>query len=194
MSPKNALRHALGLAVVAAFGSLSALAQDGPREVKHVFVIALENHNWTQPNGNTGALPTIQQVYQNPAAPFINGLVNGTAQAYIDGKLVNVSEHVAYATAYHNVLATPSGNNPHIHPSEPNYLWAEGGTNYGVFNDNDPYSPKGPTVQTTTDHLSTLLEKAGHSWRSYQEDIDLERNAGGNLVNIPLPRNQWTCR
>jgi len=51
--------------------------------------------------------------------------VSGTATAYINGQVVNVSQHVAYATSYHNVLATPSGNNPHIHPSEPNYIWAE---------------------------------------------------------------------
>lgn len=167
MSPKNLVRPCAGLAlgVCLAAASIAAGAQDGPREVKHVFVIAMENHNWTQPNNNTGNLPTIQQIYGNPAAPFINSLVNGTATAYIDGQVVNISEHVAYAAAYHNVLATPSGNNAHIHPSEPNYLWAEGGTNYGVINDNDPYSPKGPTVQSTTQHLSTLLEKAGHTWR-----------------------------
>src|SRR5215469_16089485 len=125
MSPKTPLQPVLGLALIAALCSIPALSQDGSREVKHVFVIALENHNWTQPNGNTGALPTIQQIYQNPAAPYINSLVNGTATAYINGQVVNVSQHVAYATSYHNVLATPSGNNPHIHPSEPNYIWAE---------------------------------------------------------------------
>ncbi|UWZ85813.1 alkaline phosphatase family protein [Occallatibacter riparius] len=181
-----------GLALGVCLAAVSAGAQEGPREIKHVFVIAMENHNWTQPNGNVGATSGIQQIYGNPACPFINSLVNGTAQTNIDGQLVNISQHVAYANAYHNVLATPSGNNPHIHPSEPNYLWAEAGTNFGVANDNDPYSPKGPTVQTTHQHLATLLAKAGHSWRSYQEDIDLQTNAGGNLVNVPLPRNQWT--
>jgi hypothetical protein len=185
----------LALGVCLAAGAASAVkasAQDAERKVKHVFVIALENHNWTQPNGNVGATSGIQQIYGNPAAPFINSLVNGTAQAYINGQVVNISEHVAYAAAYHNVLATPSGNNPHIHPSEPNYLWAEAGTNFGVFNDNDPYSPKGPTVQTTSQHLTALLEKAGHSWKSYQEDIDLTTNPSGNLVNVPRARNQWT--
>jgi len=74
MSPKTPLQPVLGLALIAALCSIPALSQDGSREVKHVFVIALENHNWTQPNGNTGALPTIQQIYQNPAAPYINAL------------------------------------------------------------------------------------------------------------------------
>jgi hypothetical protein len=187
------VRPLAGLALAAALCAAGSVrAQDGPREVKHVFVIAMENHNWTQPNNNTGSLPTIQQIYQNPNAPFINSLVNGTATAYLDGQVVNISKNVAYAAAYHNVLATPGGNNAHIHPSEPNYFWAEGGTNYNIFNDNDPYSPSGPTSQATTQHLSALLEKSGHTWKSYQEDTDLTTNASGNLVNMPLSWNQWT--
>jgi hypothetical protein len=134
----------------------------------------VENHNWTQPANEF--IGPIQQIYKNPDAPFINSLVNGTAFVAIDGSMVNISKHVAYATAYHNVLATPSGNNPHIHPSEPNYLWAEAGTNFGVLNDNDPYGTGG-TNQNTTQHLSGLLQKAGITWRSYQEDIDLTKNA-----------------
>ena len=110
------------LAGLAAIGSTSTSAQ----EVKTVFVIAMENHNWTQPaNQFTGG---IQQIYQNPNAPFVNALVNGTAVEIIDGAEVNISSQVSYATAYHNVLSTPNGNNPHIHPSEPNYIWAEAGT------------------------------------------------------------------
>lgn len=189
MTLNSFVRPLAGLALAAALCAAGVSAQDGPREIKHVFVIALENHNWTQPTTLPGG---IQQIYQNPNAPFINSLVNGTGTAYIDGQVVNISQHVAYATAYHNVLATPSGNNPHIHPSEPNYFWAEGGTNYGVLNDNDPYSASGPTVQNTTQHLSALLAKAGHTWKSYQEDTDLTTDAAGKLVNTPLPWNQWT--
>src|ERR1700719_473294 len=139
--------------------------------IQTVFVIAMENHNWTQPaNQFTGP---IQQVFQNPNAPFINSLVNGSAYAIVNGTNVHLSEQVAYATNYHNVLATPSGNNPHIHPSEPNYLWAEAGTNFGVFNDNDPFKTVGGTNQNTPLHLSTLLTLAGKTWKSYQEDTDL---------------------
>jgi hypothetical protein len=172
-----------GLALLATLGNLSANAQ----QIKKVFVIAMENHNWTQPaNQFTGS---IQQIYQNPNAPFINSLVNGTAVAVINGSVVNISEQVAYASAYHNVLATPSGNNPHIHPSEPNYIWAEGGSNFGVLNDNDPYT--GGTNQNTTQHLSTLLTQAGKTWKSYQEDVDLTLD-GAQLTNVPLPSNQFT--
>src|SRR5690349_1187039 len=179
------LRYAGLFAILISLSAISA----GAQEIKTIFVIAMENHNWTQPAQVPGK---IQQIYQNPNAPFINSLVDGTAFASINGSLVDISSQTAYATAYHNVLATPSGNNPHIHPSEPNYLWAEAGTNFGVLNDNDPFSPNGPTNQNTAQHLVTLLTAAGKSWKSYQEDIDLARDASGNLTNFPLPQDQWT--
>jgi hypothetical protein len=185
MSHVKGLRTLGLIALLATLGIMNARAE----EIKTVFVIAMENHNWTQPaNQFTGG---IQQIFQNPSAPFINSLVNGTAFAVVDGKVVHVSEQVAYAPNYHSVLATPNGSNPHIHPSEPNYIWAEAGTNFGVLNDNDPFSTNGPTNQTTPLHLSNLLAQAGKTWRSYQEDVDLT-SVGGQLTNVPLPRDQWT--
>lgn len=185
MSQIKCLRFFIAVALGASLANLSA----GAQEIKTVFVIAMENHNWTQPaNQFAGG---IQQIYKNPNAPFINSLANGTASATVNGSKVNISQQVAYATAYHNVLATPKGNNPHIHPSEPSYIWAEAGTNFGVRNDNDPYSPGGPTNQNTPQHLCTLLSKAGKNWRSYQEDIDLTTK-NKQLINVPLPEKQWT--
>ena len=184
MSHVRCLRTFGVYALLTTLGNVAASAQ----QIKTVFVIAMENHNWTQPAQLPGG---IQQIYQNTNAPFINSLVNGTAYALINGSLVNVSEQVAYATAYHNVLATPSGNNPSIHPSEPNYIWAEAGTNFGIFNDHDPYADTPPNSQNTSLHLSTLLTQAGKTWRSYQEDIDLTTE-GGLLCNNPLPQDQWT--
>src|SRR5690242_119098 len=100
-------------ALLAGLGNTGAHAQ----QIKTVFVIAMENHNWTQPaNQFTGG---IQQVFQNPAAPFVNSLVDGTAFAVINGSPVHISEQVSWAKNYHSVLATPDGSNPHIHPSEP---------------------------------------------------------------------------
>ena len=172
-------------ALVAGFGTNTAHAQ----QIKTVFVIAMENHNWTQPaNQFTGG---IQQIFQNPAAPFINSLVAGTAFGVIDGSFVRISDQVAYATNYRSVLATPGGSNPHIHPSEPNYIWAEAGTNFGVLNDNDPFRATGGTNQDTPFHLSGLLQRAGHTWRSYQEDIDIAKDAAGHFTSV-LPRDQWT--
>jgi len=186
MSHSKHLMALTTLVFLAALGGTSAKAQ----EIKTVFVIAMENHNWTQPaNRFTGG---IQQLYQNPNAPFINSLVNGTAVAVINGSQVNISQQVAFATAYHNVLATPSGNNPSIHPSEPSYLWAEAGTNFGVLNNNDPFSRTGGTNQSTSLHLSYLLTQAGKTWKSYQEDIDLTPNGSGQLANVVLPHSGWT--
>src|SRR5580704_16990585 len=112
---------ALALAGALGGGSFPVHAddRDDDHRVKKVFVIAMENHSWTQPSTQTNPL----QIFQNPAAPFINSLVNGTS---------GISDQVAYANRYIN-----SGVG--IHPSEPNYIWAEAGTNFGVSNDDDPY-------------------------------------------------------
>jgi hypothetical protein len=187
----------LGLLVVLTLlGESNARAEDtndNNGHIKKVFVIAMENHNWTQP-ANQFSGP-IQQIFQNPNAPFINGLVDGTAVATINGRQVNISQQTAYAANYHNALATASGDNPHIHPSEPNYLWAEAGTNFTIGNDDDPFVPNGSTNQVNNQdnqlHLVRVLNDAGKTWRSYQEDIDLTM-VNGQLANVVLPRNQWT--
>lgn len=170
------------LGFLAVSGQLNASAQDNDG-IKTVFVIAMENHNWTQP-ANQFSGP-IQQIFQNPNAPFINSLVNGTSP---------ISKQVAYATNYRNVLATSGGNNPHIHPSEPNYLWAEAGTNFGIFNDADPFTPQSNgSIQNQDNqlHLTRVLDRCGVSWKSYQEDTDLVPD-GASFDNVVRPQNQWT--
>ena len=59
----------LGVFTLLALGSQKASAQDwnDSGEIKHVFVIAMENHNWTQPMTVPGA---IEPIFQNPNAPF----------------------------------------------------------------------------------------------------------------------------
>src|SRR6202795_4345922 len=95
---------ALGaFACLALIGSSSVRAQ----QVQTVFVIAMENHNWTEPANQF--MGEIKQIYKNKNAPLINILGNGKAVAIIKGSKVNISQQVAYATAYHNVLATPNG-------------------------------------------------------------------------------------
>src|ERR1700755_3381688 len=84
MSHVRCLRALGSIALASVFCNLGAHAQ----QIKTVFVIAMENHNWTQPaNQFTGG---IQQIFQNPNAPYINSLVNGTS---------DISDQVAYATA-----------------------------------------------------------------------------------------------
>ena len=161
-----------GLALAGAVGCggfpVYADGIDDIYRVKKVFVIAMENHNWTQPSTVTSP----QQIFQNPAAPFINSLVNGTS---------GISNQVAYANGYVNA-------GPGIHPSEPNYIWAEAGTNLGVLNDDQPYHADctPDTVQITNQHLSAFLTVARKSWKSYQEDTNVD------ATNTPLPASSWT--
>jgi acid phosphatase len=82
-------------------------------------------------------------------------IVGNTNCPYINSLLPRAS----YCEQYY----TPPGN----HPSEPNYLWLEAGTNFGISDDNPPAI----NSQNTTNHLVTLLNNAGISWKTYQEGI-----------------------
>ncbi len=156
-------------AVIVALGGFAAWSTATTaqaQQIQTVFVIAMENHNLTQPN----PLSNPQQIRGNAAAPFLNSLMTvGNPNA----------THTSFATNYQNVA---SG----IHPSAPNYIWSQGGSNFGVLNDNDPFGAGG-SAQTTSHNLSNYLQTAGITWKSYQEDIDI--NLTNNTV---LPNNQWT--
>lgn len=97
-----------------------------------VFIILMENHNWSSIKGSTDA-------------PYINNTLLPIA---------------SYCDQYYNP--------PGLHPSEPNYIWLEAGSNLGITN-NDP-----PSInhQSTTNHFVTQLKNAGISWKTYQESID----------------------
>ena len=130
-------------------GSILTVTSGQAQQVGDVFVIALENHNFTQPPSQTSP----QQLFGNPAAPFINSLITpGNPNA----------AQVSYATNYLN-----AGNG--VHPSEPNYVWSEAGTDFGVHTDADPSSGAGNIFNAP--HLTQELNKAGVSWHNYQEDV-----------------------
>ena len=83
--------------------------------------------------------------------------IKGNANApYINNTLLPMA---SYTDQYYNP--------PGIHPSEPNYLWLEAGTSFGITNDNPPSS----NHQSTTNHFVTRLANAGISWKTYQENI-----------------------
>ena len=144
-----------------------------------VFYIDMENHNLTQPSSVTSP----QQLLNNPAAPYLNSLMTpGNPNA----------AQTSDASNYFNV----EYNNPavSIHPSEPNYVWQEAGL-AGRLNDNDPY----PNNIVNAPNLSGLLQAAGISWKSYQEDIDLTPTSGSvnqpgsnSLTSTVAPQSQWT--
>ncbi len=132
----------LGLAVVLCgrvYAAQEASAPEpdaGQHAIKTVFVILLENHNWTK----DGSL----DIKGNTQAPYINW------------NLVPMASH-----------ANNYWNPPHTHPSLPNYLWLEAGSDFGIHNDGSAYRYH----QSTHDHLVSLLDRAHISWKAYEENI-----------------------
>jgi phosphatidylinositol-3-phosphatase len=126
-----------------------------PQGIGAIFVIAMENHNFTQPPTHTNP----QQILGNPAAPLMNSLITpGNPNA----------AQVSYATAYFN-----SGTG--VHPSEPNYVWAEAGSDFGVHTDADPNPANGNVYDVP--HLTRQLNAAGIPWKNYQEDVQFAASA-----------------
>ncbi|HSP68773.1 MAG TPA: alkaline phosphatase family protein, partial [Bryobacteraceae bacterium] len=134
-SPTTASRRLLPLLIASLFAAaaVDASAQSLQKlpPIKTVFIIAEENHNWSD--------------------------ITPTVAPYIQKTLVPMGAH---AEQYY----TPPGN----HPSEPNLIWLEAGSNLGITDDADP----GVNHRNTVDHLVSYLDKAGISWKTYQEDID----------------------
>ncbi|MDR3455810.1 MAG: alkaline phosphatase family protein [Verrucomicrobiae bacterium] len=194
--------NALFGAAVAAVLISSQLARaddDGDRHfgrVTHVgdiFVIAMENHNFTQPAAQTSPQP----ILGNPAAPYINSLLTpGNPNA----------AQVSYALNYLN-----SGTG--VHPSEPNYVWAEAGSDFGFHSDADPAAANGNTFYDNapglvskitangstvpfwhfnyTPHLTGQLTGAGIPWKNYQEDIQLTTGATKSASGTNGPVNPF---
>jgi hypothetical protein len=114
-------------------------------------------HSSTPPS-SVGASARIQTVFlivmENHAWSEIAG---SPSAPYLTTQLL---PSASYAEQYFNP--------PGLHPSEPNYLWLEGGTSYGIHDDGPPSA----NHVAARDHLANQLESAGISWTSYQEGID----------------------
>ena len=158
--------RALLAAAAVSLAALPALAQT--QTVGDVFVIAMENHNFTQP----ASLKKPEQILGNPAAPFINSLITpGNSNAV----------QASYATAYYNAGFG-------VHPSEPNYVWAEAGTDFGVHTDADPAPANGNTFYDLSNHFTAQLNAAGVTWKNYQEDIEFSAsptNSASGTTSTP---------
>src|SRR5580700_7085463 len=137
---RNHIRRASGAASCALlslqlFHAYPAAAQV-LSQVKTVFVIALENHNFTQPTPTSSP----EQILNNAAAPYLNSLITpGNANA----------AQVSYCTKYYNAGVG-------VHPSEPNYVWAEAGTDFGYHEDTDPSMSAGNVYSSA--HLCGQLQ------------------------------------
>ncbi len=70
------------------------------------------------------------------------------------------------AKNYHNVA---SGS---LHPSEPNYVYLEGGTNvYSDITFTSDANASSSNSTSSTAHLATQLSAKGLSWKAYQENV-----------------------
>src|SRR5713101_8806192 len=123
------------LVLVLGFGTRSTAQNKSHTQT--VFIILMENHNWTETQNSTS-------IEGSKYAPYVNNT------------LLPMASHTEQYF-----------NPPGIHPSLPNYLWLEAGTNFGILDDNPPANH----ILTTTQHLVTLLKNAKISWKTYQENI-----------------------
>lgn len=117
--------------MLAGFALASSRSDAAVQDVQTVFIILMENHDWSSIKGSS-------------SAPYINNVLLPTA---------------SHAEQYYNP--------PGLHPSLPNYIWLEAGTNFNITSNVLPSSGH----LSSANHLVTLLKNAGVSWRSYQEDI-----------------------
>ncbi|MGA2230735.1 MAG: alkaline phosphatase family protein [Tepidisphaeraceae bacterium] len=131
-------------------------------DIGDVFVIALENHNFTQPaNVVNPRKRQPRQLLGNPACPFFNMLVTPS-----DAN----AKYVSYCAHYSN-----AGNQ--VHPSEPSLIWSECGTNFNpasqlaVKDDDDPSDASGNLFRIT--HLTGMMDAAHIPWKDYQEDVQI---------------------
>jgi hypothetical protein len=167
------IKFILACAICAGLPGRSS-AQAGPnpvppvlQHIQTVFVIAMENHNFTQPN--PASIP--QQILGNPAAPYLNSLITpGNPNA----------AQVSFATRYFNSAIG-------VHPSQPNYIWAEAGTDFGIQTDADPSMNTGNLFNAP--HLTAQLNTAGIPWMNYQEDVQFTASptissAGMSATNV----------
>jgi hypothetical protein len=76
------------------------------------------------------------------------------------------------------------------HPSEPNYVWSEAGTDFGVRTDNDP-SNASANQFTNVVHLSGQLTAAGIPWRTYQEDVEYSSSELVSASGSGVPVNPY---
>lgn len=108
-------------------------------------------------SGHATSSPTLRTVFLIVMENHDWRSIAGNSSApYINRTLLPAAAH---ATRYFNP--------PAVHPSLPNYLWLEAGTNFGIADDGSP--AQHPLA--TRAHLVALLTRARISSRAYEEGI-----------------------
>jgi hypothetical protein len=111
----------------------------GGAHVKTIFLVLMENNNWSSIKGNTQSAPYINSLLTNPQASWCTNYFDNPAK---------------------------------VHPSEPNYIWLQAGSNVladHTFTTDDDASASNSSGAT---HLGTLMAAKGVSFKNYAEDID----------------------
>ncbi|TMA29161.1 MAG: hypothetical protein E6J78_03980 [Deltaproteobacteria bacterium] len=132
-----------------------SLSYTPPAGLQNVFVIWMENADWSSIKGN-------------PSLPYINSLLSSGA----------------HAESYQQL---PDGGSC-LHPSAPNYLYAETGQDPG-FRDN--YAPNTSGHLQSGDHLSGYLKRVGISVRNYSQSVPsgicpVDQSGNGGAAVLPL--------
>ena len=150
MNKRNRLGLVLGASVLLPALALSGCGASNTSGNTQVECGAITTTQAVRPAAWRGTVFTIVmenhsqgQILGNPAAPYINSL----------------AQQNAVAAGYHD---------SYVHPSEPNYIWMVAGENFGILNDDDPHRGNAITSQS---HLANQIEKAGLTWKSYQESM-----------------------
>lgn len=152
-------------------GNGRAFGDRDDNKVGTIFVIAMENHNLAQPNPTNSP----EQIFGNPAAPYLNSLMT-------PGNSNSVQS--SFAVSYFNAGVG-------VHPSEPNYVWAEAGTDFGVHTDADPKAANGNIFYNQALHFTTQLDAAGISWKNYEEDVQLSVSPTNSASGTNGPVNPY---
>jgi phospholipase C len=91
---------------------------------------------------------------------------------------------VSYATAYYNAGFG-------VHPSEPNYVWAEAGSDFGVHTDADPSPANGNSFYDHSNHLTAQFNAAGIPWKNYQEDVEFSASPTNSASGTATTANPF---
>ncbi|HLG86120.1 MAG TPA: alkaline phosphatase family protein [Alphaproteobacteria bacterium] len=151
----SALR--LSTAAVALVGAAVIVPSAKATQIGDVFIVAMENHDLTQPSTYTA----IQQLLGNSAAPYLNSLMTPG------------NPNAAQTSWASNMLNAAPG----VHPSEPNYIWENAASNFGVATDADPSAGAHNIISSPS--VTGLLSSKGITWNNYQEDVQYSASPTG---------------
>ena len=115
-------------------------------------------------SGGGSAIPYVFVIaMENQDAAGAIGVYGSSSAPYINNTL---RVQYTYATNYGDVLGA-------LVPSEPHYLWLEGGTNvYAGHTFSTDDAPSATNSTSDTNHLVTQLASTTKTWRAYQEGMN----------------------